>query len=89
MVASVLKLSQARLLTTLANRTSVFLIDDVGAELDEGHSFQFFELLGEMCCQILATSTLRLPLREAGEGQFAGAGLRVFHVERGGVHRQD
>lgn len=89
MVASALKLSQARLLTTLANRTSVFLIDDVGAELDEGHSFQFFELLGEMCCQILATSTLRLPLRETGEGQFAGSGLRVFHVERGGVHRRD
>ena len=89
MVASALKLSQARLLTTLANRTSVFLIDDVGAELDEGHNFRFFELLREMCCQILATSTLRLPLREGGEDRFAGSGLSVFHVERGGVHRQD
>lgn len=88
MVASALKLSQARLLTKLDNRTSVFLIDDVGAELDEGHNFQFFELLEEMDCQILATSTHPLPLPKTNESRFAGLGLAVFHVERGSVHRQ-
>ncbi len=85
MVASALKLSQARLLTVLTNRTSVFLIDDVGAELDESHSFRFFELLQEMSCQILATSTLREPI----ERGFVGFGLNVFHVEHGEVHRQE
>ncbi|MCZ6853421.1 MAG: DNA replication/repair protein RecF [Gammaproteobacteria bacterium] len=89
MVASALKLSQARLLTKLDNRTSVFLIDDVGAELDEGHSFQFFEILQEMGCQILATSTQRMRLPETQERKLAGLGLTVFHVERGSVHRQE
>ncbi len=82
-VASALKVSQARLLARSNHRGSVFLIDDVGAELDESHNSRFFEMLNEMGCQILATSTQRLP----GENQFANDRINVFHVEHGTVHR--
>ena len=82
-IASALMVSQARLLAASARRDSVFLIDDVGAELDASHNVRFFQTLEEMGCQILATSTEK----PAGEIQFAGDRLSVFHVEHGSVHR--
>lgn len=82
-VASAMMVSQARLLADGLNRTSVFLIDDVGAELDEVHNARFFQLLDDMDSQILATST-RLP----GSGScFARDRMAVFHVEHGRVNR--
>jgi DNA replication and repair protein RecF len=82
-VASAMMVSQARLLAGALNQTSVFLIDDVGAELDEGHNARFFQLLDDMDSQILATSTL---LPRGGSG-FAGKRMTVFHVEHGRVQR--
>jgi DNA replication and repair protein RecF len=82
-VASALKVSQARLLANSDRRGSVFLIDDVGAELDESHNARFFEMLDEMGSQILATSTRR----PSSENQFSDDRINVFHVERGTVHR--
>jgi len=82
-LASALKVSQARLLAEAANHGSVFLIDDIGAELDGVHNARFFEMLNEMGCQILATSTQR----PAHGIQFANDRMQVFHVEHGVVHR--
>ncbi len=81
MVASALKISQAALLAIQTQRSTVFLIDDVGAELDVGHNARFFELLKELDCQILANST------HAPGDDLAGVvnTLNVFHVERGSV----
>ena len=81
MVASALKISQAAMLATKTQRSSVFLIDDVGAELDAGHSGRFFALLQDLGCQILATST-QPPTAELAR---VATTLNRFHVERGEV----
>jgi DNA replication and repair protein RecF len=83
-VASALKIAQAKLLADAEKRGSVFLIDDVGAELDDEHNSRFFGLLQDMECQILATST------HTPEGildHFTAETRNVFHVKRGVVHR--
>ena len=82
-VASALRLAQARHL--MANeKPSLFLIDDVGAELDAAHSERFFGLLGEMACQILATSA-----RPEAAGAMSELPTRLFHVEHGEFRTQD
>jgi DNA replication and repair protein RecF len=77
-VASALRLAQAEDLAASGKRT-LFLIDDVGAELDRAHNERFYALLDEMGGQIVATSTQA----EAGgmlEGPRKG---RLFHVKQG------
>ncbi len=84
-LASAMMLSQARLLMQTARRSSVFLIDDVGAELDLPHSERFFRLLTGLGAQILATSN-------SGPSTVAGLNdteTAVFHVEHGRVHRAE
>ena len=82
-VASALRLAQARHLMA-SERPSLFLIDDVGAELDATHSERFFSLLGEMGCQILATSARHEAPRAMSELR-----TRLFHVEHGQFHTDD
>jgi DNA replication and repair protein RecF len=81
-LASALMLAQARLLWGTARRASVFLIDDLGAELDLAHNERLFGQLGELGAQILATSSLGPDLWRSP----AGLPLTVFHVEHGRVH---
>jgi DNA replication and repair protein RecF len=78
-VATALKLGQASLLSSLRERSSVFLIDDVGSELDSAHSARFFELLRLLGCQILATSANK-PIDRLGFDEF-----HMFHVKQGNV----
>ncbi|NJN51398.1 MAG: DNA replication/repair protein RecF [Gammaproteobacteria bacterium] len=78
-VASALRLAQAEQIATVAGRSSVFLMDDVGAELDRAHNERFFGVLSRMGCQVLATGTAPLRL----EGHFQGR-QQMFHVEHGG-----
>jgi DNA replication and repair protein RecF len=84
LVASALHLTQARLTTTDSGRASLFLIDDLGAELDREHNQRFFRILAASGCQVLATATSVPDLA----GSFGGADQRMFHVERGAC-RQD
>lgn len=79
--ASALKIGQAKALLDGLSARSLFLIDDVWAELDHGHSERFFELLSGMGCQILATSTHRPDIATA----FGADRVKVFHVKRGDV----
>ena len=83
-LASAMMLSQARLLLRTARRSSVFLIDDIGAELDLPHSERFFRLLMETGAQVLATSNVG-PRGLAG---LAEQNIAMFHVEHGSVQRQ-
>ena len=78
MVASALRLGQAQDLMA-EGRRSLFLIDDVGAELDSDHSQRFYRLLDRMNCQIVATSA------QSATGDSLPAGLlrRMFHVKQG------
>lgn len=82
-LASALMLAQAELLREAANRTSVFLIDDIGAELDLPHSARFFQLLSELGSQILATSTGPLDAL----GSLPRVTTAVFHVEHGTIRQ--
>ena len=94
MVASALQIGQAALLADRDHRTTVFLIDDAGAELDVEHNVRFFELLEGIGGQILATTTrnpqtdesmaklLKQPQQAASD---VLDGSRVFHVEHGSV----
>ena len=78
LVACALQIGQASLLAVSEQRSTVFLIDDAGAELDVAHNARFFRLLKQLGGQILATTT-----------QHPGSELqdtaRVFHVEHGRV----
>jgi len=77
-LAMALRLAQAQYTARMAGRRSLFLVDDLGAELDRAHSARFFSVLQRMECQVLATAT-GVPGDELGYD-----GLRtVFHVEHG------
>lgn len=83
-VASALRLAQAELTNDLGGRQSVFLIDDVGAELDAAHNERFFAALEATGGQVFATATTVMALDSAFGGR-----RRVFHVEQGSCHPID
>ena len=81
-VASALRLGQAKDLLVDGER-SLFLIDDIGAELDAVHNERFYSLLDGLSCQVVATSAQpnagdMLRLRPSG---------RLFHVKQGRVEQ--
>ena len=84
-VASAMKLVQAQHLSSTAERPSLFLIDDAGAELDRAHRDRFFGMLNDQGYQILATTTDSDWL--SGGHPFARAAL--FHVEHGHIEPTD
>ena len=83
LVASAMRIGQARGLLTNQSRPSLFLVDDVWTELDDDHSARFMRLLDEMGCQILATST-HAPVAARS---VAADRVRVFHVKQGQIAR--
>ena len=78
-VASALLLAQAELTTRIGGRKSLFLIDDIGAELDERHNELLFRALEATDCQVFATAATEVSLGAA----FLGPGRKLFHVEHG------
>lgn len=87
MVASALQIGQAALLAERDSRSTVFLIDDAGAELDAAHNERFYGLLQQIGGQVLATTT-----RDPGQVDASAVPLddqvaeaRVFHVKHGAV----
>ncbi len=82
MVASALQIAQAALLADQEQRTSVFLIDDAGAELDAAHNRRFFDVLDRVGGQVLATTT-----RDPGAPGSGVEGAVTFHVKHGTVTR--
>jgi DNA replication and repair protein RecF len=83
LVASALQIGQASLLAESEQRSTVFLIDDAGAELDVAHNARFFALLERLGGQILATTTRR-PEKQGAQLRSA-PNTGVFHVEHGAV----
>ena len=77
-VASALRMGQAKDLA-MAGKRSLFLIDDLGAELDEEHNERYYRHLEDMECQIVATSTEGA----IGEILMGSRGGRMFHVKQG------
>jgi DNA replication and repair protein RecF len=98
LVASALQIAQAALLAEHEQRTTVFLIDDAGAELDVSHNERFFVLLQEIGGQILATTTrepgaddsvAQIASRQKRKEATSAPESRVFHVEHGKVGRRE
>lgn len=83
LVATALVMAQAQLLQARTGERSVFLIDDLGAELDSAHGSRMLGLLGSSGCQVVATSTR--PPGDEFEGLFPKEGQKMFHVEQGQV----
>ncbi len=81
MLATALKLAQAVHLRSELQIGTMFLIDDVGAELDADHGARLFSALRETGCQVLATSA-GPPAESYG---FSDDAFAMFHVEHGGV----
>jgi len=83
LVASALQIGQASLLAESERRSTVFLIDDAGAELDLAHNTRFFALLERLGGQILATTTQYPSKKHNQPGRESHTGM--FHVEHGSV----
>ncbi len=81
LVALAMNVSLMELLLTHTGG-AVFLIDDLGAELDDEHNARLFRHLDALGCQILATAT-----RGLADGPFSGDRYRVFHVKQGEIAR--
>jgi DNA replication and repair protein RecF len=81
-VASAFRLAQAALTNEVAGRQSLFLIDDIGAELDAAHNARFFRALEAMDSQVFATATTDMTFGLA----LTGRKRQLFHVERGSCH---
>jgi DNA replication and repair protein RecF len=76
---SAVRVAQGRVLAEVAGRAPVFLLDDVGAELDGDNATAVFSVLAEKKAQVLATAVSLGDL-----SRWAGfAPLTVFHVEQG------
>lgn len=92
MVASAMQIAQAALLSALEHRSTLFLIDDAGAELDVEHNERLFGMLQQVGGQIMATTTVsprvdgsivRIARERLGAAPAGSLGFRVFHVEQG------
>ena len=83
LTAIALVLAQAQLLKSVTGHGSVFLIDDLGAELDHSHSTRMLALLRAIGCQVISTST-RSPFEELN-ALFGSDNVALFHVKQGGV----
>jgi DNA replication and repair protein RecF len=76
---SLLKIAQAQLLQTSTGRASIFLVDDLAAELDQGNQGAIYRHLVALNAQTFLTSIE--PLQVAAEDQPA----RRFHVKHGKI----
>lgn len=78
----IMLLVRAKLLQN--SRSSVFLIDDLHAELDKNSCGLFIEAIKAMGCQVFITGIDEAALRE----RLHGCAMRMFHVEHGGIREQ-
>ena len=83
LVAIALILAQAQLLKDRTGQRSVFLIDDLGAELDGAHGLRMLTLLRSSGCQVISTST-RPPSKEF-DALFGRPNMAMFHVKQGQI----
>lgn len=80
-LASALMLAQADAVAETGRRKGIFLIDDIGAELDATHRRRLLEALVRRNCQVFATAV------DPPEADVLALshGTAVFHVEHGAI----
>ncbi len=72
-----MRLAQAKDLRDQAGIAPVFLVDDLGAELDRPHNERLFQVLRDLDSQVLATTAM--------DQLSWGEDWQLFHVEQGSV----
>lgn len=82
MLVAVLFLAQAELLHTKTGKRSIFLVDDLAAELDDANRRRLCAELERLEVQVLATSINKDELAQCWARPDQ---IQVFHVERGAV----
>lgn len=75
MLVIALKLAEADLFQKRTGRSPVFLLDDLGSELDRHHLGRLLQILGEVQAQTLLTT--------AQQGVYAPLHARTFRVQKG------
>lgn len=75
-------LGQAQLVSSTVNKKSIFLVDDLAAELDGYHRRQFCRQLDELGLQVFLTCIERDDLADCWQGS---SRPMLFHVEQGNV----
>ncbi len=85
LVATALILAQARLLQAQRQRKSLFLVDELGAEMDGEYLARMLRLLNADGFQVIATSTQ--PLGQQSEASLSEQNLTLFHVKQGEVYK--
>lgn len=75
MLVIALKLAEADLFQAQHGKSPVFLLDDLGSELDSRHQGLLLEILGELKAQTVLTS--------AQQGAFSALHARTFRVQSG------
>lgn len=78
MLVIALKLAEADLFQAQSGRAPVFLLDDLGSELDLRHQGLLLEMLGDLKAQTLLTS--------AQQGAYAALHARTFSVREGRLY---
>ncbi|MDT8386761.1 MAG: DNA replication/repair protein RecF [Thiogranum sp.] len=80
LLVTALHIAQAKVLKLGTGISSLFLLDDLGAELDTTNQARVINLLGEIDAQVFATA-IELP----DTSTWTSAELKRFHVEHGAV----
>lgn len=83
LVVSALKLAQGLLLEQTAQRTCLYLIDDLAAELDEQHRQGFCRLLEQLNCQTFLTGIDQRALSHVWQ---PSTQVERFHVKHGQLY---
>lgn len=84
MLMAALQLAQTQLLYKELNRTCIFLLDDVGAELDESKRELFIDSLLESNNQLFVTAIEKKQLEFMTKYKYK----KMFHVEHGQVKEE-
>lgn len=82
LVVCAMKVAQARLFQSVTGRECVFLVDDLPAELDQGHRATLCKLLDALGCQVVISCVEAADLQGCWNVASLSE-LQVFHVEHG------
>ena len=84
LVVCALRVAQGYLLSRLAGRSCVYLVDDLPAELDKKHRLALCALLEELECQVFVTCVDYKDLDDCWSKE---AAISMFHVEHGVINQ--
>lgn len=82
LVICALRVAQGFLLSQLNQRSCVYLIDDLPAELDKNHRKALCVLLEELGCQVFVTC---VDYQDMLDSWSPGTLIKMFHVEQGNI----